>query len=306
MLELGLDRRLGGFRRYYVREQGERLLLVPEEVRKCVAFVYCKSATGLHPLGTAFFLASAIEDTDRAWPVTVTAKHLLRHIGEHSVDQTVHIRLNLKGAGLVWMQAPLTHWRFHPSDPTADVAVLPMFPGEECDFRTFGLESSATPEVMQAEGVGVGDEVFIVGLFVNHLGKSKNIPIVRIGNIAAMPDERVATKEFGAMDAHLIEARSIGGLSGSPVFVHVQAIRVHDESLNITADDTGQFWLFGLMHGHFDAKSASATQLNDERINMGIGIVVPVPKIIETINQQELLDMKNKQRQKIKEEMPQD
>ena len=45
------------------------------------------------------------------------------------------------------------------------------------------------------------------------------MPILRMGNLAAYPQERVQV-EGVEMDAYLIEARSIGGLSGSPVFYH--------------------------------------------------------------------------------------
>jgi hypothetical protein len=50
-----------------------------------------------------------------------------------------------------------------------------------------------------------------VGLFSEHQGAERNIPIVRVGNIAAMPEEPVLTTSWGAIDAYLIEARSIGG-----------------------------------------------------------------------------------------------
>jgi hypothetical protein len=66
--------------------------------------------------------------------------------------------------------------------------------------------------------IGIGDAVFITGLFSHHPGKARNLRVIRVGNIAAMPDEPVKTQR-GEMEAYLIEARSLGGLSGSPVFV---------------------------------------------------------------------------------------
>ena len=75
-----------------------------------------------------------------------------------------------------------------------------------------------TEKVIKENEIEVGEEVFVTGLFSHHHGQSKNIPIVRVGNISAMPEEKIQTKEH-LMDAYLIEARSIGGLSGSPVFV---------------------------------------------------------------------------------------
>jgi hypothetical protein len=56
-------------------------------------------------------------------------------------------------------------------------------------------------------------------------GRQRNIPIVRIGNVASMPHEPVATKNRGAIEAYLVEARSVGGLSGSPVLVQLGIVR---------------------------------------------------------------------------------
>ena len=41
---------------------------------------------------------------------------------------------------------------------------------------------------------------------------------MRMGNVALMAGEPIPAHDYN-MDAHLIEARSIGGLSGSPAFV---------------------------------------------------------------------------------------
>ena len=45
--------------------------------------------------------------------------------------------------------------------------------------------------------VALGDEVIVSGLFKHHFGKSRNIPIVRTGNLAALSEERIKTKMFG-------------------------------------------------------------------------------------------------------------
>jgi hypothetical protein len=113
-----------------------------------------------------------------------------------------------------------------------------------------------------------------------------------------MQGEPVWTKYCGYMDAHLIEAMSINGLSGSPVFVNIGAARVKDGK---TVLPTGkQFLLFGLMHGHFDIKNLNEDVVADNEketsngLHTGIGVVVPVKKIIETIFQPELVEMRRK------------
>ena len=137
-------------------------------------------------------------------------------------------------------------------------------------------------------GVDLGDEVFISGLFSHHYGESRNIPIVRIGNLAALREEPVFTPSFGAMDAYLIEARSIGGLSGSPVFVNLGNMRTLD-GMQVISGGGPKFFLLGLIHGHFDAvalvgdAAEQDSTLAAKAVNAGIAIVVPYPSIQSTI-----------------------
>jgi hypothetical protein len=109
-----------------------------------------------------------------------------------------------------------------------------------------------------------------------------------MGNIAMMPDEVIPT-ELGDMEAYLVEARSIGGLSGSPAFVR-----------KTVPFGIGSFYLLGLMHGHWDlpAKSKNDLLMNDDllgKVNMGIAIVVPAKKILEVLNHPELVKMREQQ-----------
>jgi hypothetical protein len=80
-------------------------------------------------------------------------------------------------------------------------------------------EMFATPEVIEREGIGIGDEIAIIGLFTRFSGKGRHFPIARIGNLAMLPTERIPVGGFAPMEAYLAEGRSIGGLSGSPVYV---------------------------------------------------------------------------------------
>ena len=123
----------------------------------------------------------------------------------------------------------------------------------------------------------------------NHYGQHKNIPIVRVGNIAAMPEERVAT-QMGLIDAYLVEARSIGGLSGSPVFVSLSLFRRNSNNYIGPTNRQKVHYLIGLMHGHYGTRlpdyDMPAVDASDiERVNVGIAIVVPSQKIMEVITQ---------------------
>ncbi len=173
------------------------------------------------------------------------------------------------------------------------------------------MASIVTPEVAAEEMIGIGDEVHVLGLFTKHSGKEKNLPILRTGNIAAMPDEPVQTPS-GLMEAYLIEARSIGGLSGSPVFI-VQtaskspmsfAMRVPSENPSIFSSTCRSIRLLGLMHGHWSTDSLLLSEYEPDaagqtRLNTGIAVVVPAPRIMETLAREELAEQRRAEIQRV-------
>jgi hypothetical protein len=69
------------------------------------------------------------------------------------------------------------------------------------------------------------------------------------------------------------------------VFLHPGLVRVRDGRL-VGDDSDRPFFLLGLMHGHWDALEAEvdAPFLSPvvEKMNMGIGIVVPIDEILRT------------------------
>jgi hypothetical protein len=273
-------------------------MIVPAEVRKCVAFVGARAMDGTIRLaGTAFFLGRLINDGRNSFHYIITAKHVIDTIRDRG--ETPLMRINLINGDAAWVNASLDDWRFHPDDNEVDVAVFKTVLPPEFDHLVYPLDSAATPEVIAREGIGIGVEVFLTGLFSHHYGQRRNIPIVRVGNIAAMPEEKVETR-MGLMDAYLVEARSIGGLSGSPVFAHLGLIRVQEGQVKFSAADGGIFYLLGLMHGHFASRATDPDDLpegdilTEERINSGIAIVVPVERILEVVNQPDIRNPEKK------------
>ena len=263
---------------------------IPDEVRKCVCFVgYRNQAGEMVLMGTAFFVSKPLEGTLRAL-YCVTAAHVLEQIQKRGSD-TVSVAVNARQGGRIWITFPLMDCLVHP-DPAVDVAIIPggMPHPDEGEHMSFPIEGALTKEIVEKEGIGAGTDVFVTGLFVNHAGTSRIIPIVRIGNIAAMPHEPVETSR-GLMDAYLIEARSIGGLSGSPVFTNQGMVGVRDGQLKFLTRPP--LFLLGLIHGHFDIVTDAADVKEDvasrERVNMGIAIVVPVEKIVELLNDPRVL-----------------
>lgn len=299
-MEVLLDQRLGGIDKYYLGNKDEALMLVPPEVRKCVVFIIYKNKfTKADTLaGTAFFV-SIQEESGLDFVYLITAKHIIEGIEEKSLDNKVYLRINQKDKPSITLSSSLNQWKFHPSlsKPAnkpmyIDVAALAWAPSVEIyDCLFIPSTMAVTTDVISKEGVGCGDEVFITGLFSQHFGLQRNLPIIRIGNIACMPEEPVHTTKYGPIEAYLVEARSISGLSGSPVFLHLSGVR--KGSLKLGRKSI--YWL-GLIHGHFDLRdmevgdTIAQDNLYSLAINMGIAIVVPVSKVLEVLTQNEFTE----------------
>jgi len=266
-------------------------MIVPDNVRKSVVFLGYRMADGsMRFAGSAFFLGRDQEGEIVKDVYLVTAKHVIDGIRKLGLAE-FFVRANTSDGQSVWAKCQSADWHFHPTDASVDVALLRTGVPAGWDHLVIPLSMCVTPTALQTNEVGLGDEVFVVGLFRHHHGTQRNIPIVRVGNLAALTEEKVNTKDFGLVDAYLIEARSIGGLSGSPVFLNLGVVRYVDKSVK---HSTGGpiFFLLGLIHGHYDVPSASIDgvssdaeeTLTAERVNTGIAIVVPTEKVIEALD----------------------
>ena len=268
---------------------------VREDIRKCVMFVGYEKPDGMNEFaGTAFLVANNYKEPKFSFNYIVTAKHVIDNIRDKGCNKVL-LRMNFNNGNAQWAESDISNWRFHPDDSEIDVAILPLSPVKDSDHLACPLGLSATEKIIKTKGIGIGDDVFLTGLFVNHYGQRRNIPIIRVGNISAMPEEKVETR-FGLIDAYLVEARSIGGLSGSPVFVHLGETMIVNGEMYYRKSREGFYYLLGLMHGHFasnflDIDTSMDGAFNRDKINMGIAIVVPVSKILEVIYQPEIRNM---------------
>lgn len=303
MLKLLKDLRIGNITKYYITDKGVNQMQIPDEVRKCVFFIYCPTEQGSKLVGTGFFIAENIEKTDLSFYYCVTAKHIIEKAQSFSIDNTILLRINLKSGESAYVSTNINNWVFHPENFLDDVAILSYLPSKDFDFKAYPLKSIVNTKVIEEEKISIGDETFITGLFSKHHGTMKNIPIIRVGNIAAMTEEQITINE-GSIDAYLIETRSFGGLSGSPVFVNLGLHRIIDGSYKISTGGF-RFYLLGLIRGHWDWKEEDydfliKEEINIEVVNMGIAIVTPATKILETINHPILLERKEKSMEKIR------
>ena len=249
---------------------------IPQEVMKSVIFVGYKPQAGKETVsGTAFLLIRKGEHLQFVY--LATARHVIDRIRDLGLD-SIYIRVNRKSGDAVWKRTALKDWHNHPDGKQADVAVASFTLSDDLQHLPYPLDGMITQEAITDYQIGTGNDVFIAGLFHPHHGKKNNIPIVRVGTIAAMPTEKVDTT-LGPMDAYLIDTRSIRGLSGSPVFLAFGTTRSVG---GIVLNHFQKVYLLGLVHGQYIAKG--------EGLNPGIEIVVPVERIVEAIKQPAIAD----------------
>jgi hypothetical protein len=271
---------------------------MPHVILKCAGFI----GEVTHKLGSevygdlyasGFFVGVPSQSTLGVFSYFVTAKHVAKELA----GREIYFLINSKDGGVI--RQPLAgQWEFHPVDSAADVAVMNVTLDRNADVITLAEKEFISEKDFECE-YGIGDEVTSVGLFTPAPGTNRNLPIIRMGNLAMIPHEEIQT-DLGYTDVYLIEARSIGGLSGSlawirPSFLLLGTSTDGPDDRPYGSIGTGK--LLGLMQGHWDIRESQInetviTQDRQRGVNMGIAIVVPASKILETINQPKLIEQR--------------
>ncbi len=266
---------------------------IADRLLKCVGFVsrYEPDDEGGSRLrfgGTAFIVGVPMEG-NLAFAHLVTAKHVVEQI---LPGETV-ITMNAKDGESLSLRTGDQKWFYHPTEKdSVDVAVMPFGSARFHDYDIEWIPEGifATDQRIEDYQIGLGDELFIIGLLTRFFGRTKLTPIVRTGNIAMMPEDKLPATGFGEMEAYLAEGRSIGGLSGSPVFVR-NTVKMQTQTADgkLTAmSGLGGSHLLGLVHGHWDVPLTFSNMEQVEKVNMGVSILVPAKKILETLYNPEL------------------
>lgn len=268
---------------------------VPDRLLTCVGFISLASSEPCY-IGTTFIVGVAGR-WGNAYAHAVTAKHVAEYVN----GKAFMIGVNFKDGEMGWFGSPLRWW-YHPTEPdTVDVAVTVFTPTARMDVEYVPETIFATDKRIKQYSIGVGDEINVIGLFTEFVGSTKHIPIVRTGNIAMMPSDKMPVNG-GETEVYLVEGRSIGGLSGSPVFVR------HTVTMPVIAADTkepqrvsgvSQLHLLGLMRGHWDLK-LGVDAVQAEAVNMGIATVIPAQKILEVLYHPELVALREEQDEKFR------
>ena len=245
--------------------------------------------------GTGFILHH--EDAGRRFHYLITAEHVVRAARDASDDGQVWIRYTSNEGNAKEIKAP---GEFHFGSELAD--------GADVAAQILHLHDDVTPcvsanrivtdEVVRSYEVGPGDTTFAVGLYVRMPGSQSISPIVRSGIVAALPLDRYQKLPYSFVP-YLVESHSIGGLSGSPVYLVLREPFIDGKHFGGVLTET---FLLGLAHGHWDLNVRTGGLDSDEsaghsdgsfhyelgdsiqKINEGIAVVVPGSQILDLLN----------------------
>jgi len=190
----------------------------------CVIYLYGskdEAEAGINIGGSGFIISypSSRGMSAGGFMYAVTNRHVIR-------TKCSTVRLNTTDGKNDVLEFSPESWTFSDTD---DLAVR-VLPGTISDtvyrFRTVTQRMLLTREIVTKYNIGVGDEVAMIGRFINIEGKQRNIPTGRIGHIAQMPLEPIESEDMGVpyeQESFLADIKSIGGYSGSPVFLDLEA-----------------------------------------------------------------------------------
>jgi hypothetical protein len=247
--------------------------------------------------GSGFFIMDpSVVVSDLGVLYAVTNAHVIE-------DGNTVIRLNTKDGKFATFDYTEQQWMIHPDKD--DIAICAM----ETLNPNLHIHKEITPEMLlkreeiAAFRIGPGDDIFVVGRFINSQGKVRNIPSVRFGNISQMPFEPIEQgRVFGKFqqESFLVEARSISGFSGSPVFLILRASDSRQEPGFQLSTDV--FRLLGIQWGYIRDwepvwDSAEATGLR-VHLNTGMMAVVPAWKLGDLLRSEALREHKRKVEEK--------
>jgi hypothetical protein len=247
-----IDRRdsIGELHRRWVPNALSR---IPDELIDCAAFLYPsrkQADDGDKAGGTGFFVGVD-------WSSNAHRRHLYVVTNKHNItasrDQVV-IRATKVDRTLDFIESDPADW--FPS-PLHDISVLPIGSEKAAFFQNVSLDQFVGPEDFEGTlqdtkltCLGPGDQVFMVGRFISHDGKTQNHPSVRFGNISmnAAPIRHPTGYE---QESFAVDMRSISGYSGSPAFVFFEFGGAHLKGINRTFMHS-VLWLLGVDWGHIE------------------------------------------------------
>lgn len=266
---------------------------IPARILNCVFYLYHSAENALAGEkfgGTGFFIGVPIAD-NAFLAFGVTNWHVAVQTGA-SV-----IRVNRKDGRADTFALDPSEWDFVPGGNDLAIAYIPQLNPNEHDVNIVALDMIADQQRIQEDSINAGEDVFLIGRFVDHDGGPTNVPSVRFGNVSVMPQP--IKQPTGSLEpSYVLDVHSRTGYSGSPVFVY-RTVGADLGSHSVSLGPGDQFLhLLGIHWGQFperwdiedagrDTVTNAAMLSADAKYVVGLSgmtLAIPAPAIRELLN----------------------
>ncbi len=239
--------------------------------------------------GTGFFAVGRTSDR-----IGCTYLITARHVAKQLASDGIILRINTKGGGAREVRNPQFEWVFHSDEENVDVAAAISAPHRDDDVFAVPLSVLLTDFKQGSKRVEAGAPVYVAGLFNLFAGQKKNIPVVHTGHVALLPEDEaipVQNRWTGGRSmarAYLVQVQTLGGSSGSPVFIRrsVKTLPLPKpyEDTGIFPEAFGATWLLGVWQGAWEGPPDGNVQQNfnvgpNSRVPVSFGIVERAERI---------------------------
>ncbi|MEQ8667278.1 MAG: serine protease [Rhodospirillales bacterium] len=258
---------------------------------------------GANSGGTGFLLGVAL-DEDKSYFIAyaITNWHVAVQLGFST------IRINCREGAPDIFEFDPAEWFFNAG--SHDIAAVPIkLDGKKHDAAILQAPGYLlSQDFVEEHEVGPGDDVFMIGRFVDYDGVEVNKPAMRFGNISVM-EARVRQDTGCDEPSILVDMHSRTGFSGSPVFVYRTTGSMFAEKGEFVMGHTMK--LLGIHWGQFPEmweikKGVTKTQASDSALVTegdyvkgfsGMTCVCPAWAIWDLLNKPELAKMRETQGQ---------
>lgn len=255
--------------------------------------------------GGSGFLFGMPMESNPVWKMiyVVTNLHVVANMPKAA------IRINTQNGKTDILNTKRDQWINHPDGD--DIVMLPIKVDKQFHkYSVINHENLITKEFIEKWNVGGGDDVYLVGRFINRDGKEKNLPSVRKGIIASIDTEPIRNGELQIdQESFLVESHSVSGYSGSPVIVIIEPLHLRpNKSTELTDNLEWHARLLGVDWGHLVMKESVRDGSTSKPIsenyyvnsNSAMMCVVPAWKIQDILDLEDQVEMRKKQDELIK------
>ncbi len=254
--------------------------------------------------GTGFLLSVPLENNpEKSIIYVVTNIHIVANMPE------IVIRINTNDGKTDLITTKQDQWEKHPYGD--DVAIKQIkINGKYHKYSAIPQEALITKEFIEKFDVGGGDDVYMVGRFVNREGRNKNLPSVRKGIIASIDTESIRNNELQIdQESFLVEAHSISGYSGSPVVLVIEPFHERPNPIIFENQEDVFAWhgrLLGVDWAHIitkerlrDSLGISTLDQSYVQTNTAMMCVVPAWKIQDILDLNEQVELRKELDEKV-------